>query len=455
MQSQDYLREFATIFFIRKRVIFGTTLAALLLGLMILLFVPSTYQAKGSVMIKGGNIRQAQDSLDKVIGEVDPFRENDIFSEMQILQSPDVVASATEKLIKDGHFPEASASPEDRLQLTKQIVDNLKPELIPKTSVIRVALSWNDPDQARLILATVFEMYLIHRKKVFNPDTTVGFFKHQLDAFRSGLTELEHQSMSLSGGNSAPELRDKIKRNDLLFGKLSEELNIHERKLIEKRNYVDYLKKSLKEKNYNFFTSMESLELSDFAQQVQQLLIDLEDQKRLFADKSTEVRTIQRQLDSLYELFYDEVVRNVEKEQSELISIQEQISLLRAELNRITSDNRLLNDSMTEVSRLDREREVMEESYKTFATRYREAKIRSQTASNHQFNVSILEQPALPRAAVFPIATSILPTSLIIGLILGLTLGFLLEFFDRRIKRPEDIIVNTGSPYLFSIPRYM
>ena len=454
MQSQDYVREFATVFFIRKRIIFGVAVASLLLGLMVLVFVPSVYQAKGAIIIKGGNIRQAQDSLDKVNGEVDPFLEKEIFSEMQILQSPDVISTSTEKLIQEGYFPEASVSPETRVRLTRQIQESLNAELIPRTNVIRASLSWNDPAEARVILSTTFEMYLQRRREVFNPATTVGFFKNQLDSFRSGLTELEQQSLSLSGGSSAPELRSKIKRNNELFSKLSSELNDQERKLIEKRNYVDFLKKSLKEQNYNFFTSMKNLELGDFAKQIQKLLIDLEDQKRLFADKSLEVRTIQQQLNSLYDLFHKEVIRNVEKEQSELISIQEQIALLQSELARLTAENSMLNDSITEASRLDREREVMEESYKTFATRYREAKIRSQTNSNHEFNVSILEHPVSPRRAVFPVATSVLPASLIIGLILGVTLGFLLEFFDRRIKRPEDIIANTDRPYLFSIPHY-
>ena len=455
MKSQDYLREFTTVLFIRKRITFGVTLASLLLGLMVLIMVPSVYQAKGAIIIKGGNIRQAQDSLDKVNGEVDPFLEKDIFSEMQILQSPDVIASSVDKLNEEGYFPGASTSPEAKIRLVKKIQENLKAELIPRTNVIRASLAWDDPVESRVILATTIDMYLLRRREVFNPETTVGFFKNQLDSFRSGLTELEHQSLSLSGGSSATELRDKIKRNDELHSKLATELNDQERKLIEKRNYVNYLGKSLKEKNYNFFTSMNNLELGDFAKQIQKLLIDLEDQKRLFADKSPEVRTIQRQLNSLYELFHKEVIRNVEKEQSELVSNQEQIAFLRSELNRITGENRMLNDSITEVSRLDREKEVMEDSYKTFATRYREAKIRSQTNSNHEFNVSILEHPVTPRSAVFPVATSILPTSLIIGLILGITLGFLLEFFDRRIKRPEDIAANTDSPYLFSIPRYM
>jgi len=454
MQSQDYLREFATIFFIRKGIILGVTLAALVVGILIMLFMPASYQAKGSIIIKGSNVLQAQDSLGKVNAEVDPFLESDIFSEMQIMQSPGVIANAADKLLADGHLPDTSATPEARAKLIKKIQERFKTELIPRTNVIRTSLAWTDPAQAEIILDTALDMYMLRRREVFNPATSVSFFKTQLDGFHAGLTELEDQAQSLSGGSTATELRDKIRRNNQLHSKLATELHQQEGRLIDKRNYVDFLQKSLKEKNFNFFTSMNNLVLADFAKQIQKLLINLEDKRRIFSDKSLEIKTIQRQLDSLYGLFRQEVVRNVEKERSELISNQEKVASLQAQTKEITAQNRTLHAAITEASRLDREREVMEESYKTFATRYREAKIRSGTKSNHQFNVSILEAPVAAKKPVFPVATSILPTSLIIGLILGVTLGFLVEFFDQRVKRPEDITSGTDLPYLFSIPRY-
>jgi len=453
MQSQDYLREFATIFFIRKGIILGMTLAALCIGLLMVVVLPPIYQAKGALIIKGSNVLQAQDSLGKVNAEIDPFLETDLFSEIQILQSPQVIANTVSQLVSDNHLALDSDSPRSRANLIKDIQKSLKTELVPRTNVIRIITSWQDPAEAEHILAAALEQYLLRRREVFNPRSTVSFFKNQLDGFRTGLDELEQQTLSLTGGSTATELRDKIKSNNLRQAKLATELSAQENQLIEKKNYVTFLQKNLEEKDFNFFTTIHNLDLGDFAKKIQKLLIELEDKRRIFSDQSHEIQTIRQQLDRMYTLFHQEVERNVAKEQSELASTDEKVTKLLDKIQQLIDENRNLNASVTEANRLDREREVMEDSYKTFATRYREAKIRSETKSNHHFNVSILEPPRANSSPIFPIATSILPTAIIIGLILGITLGFLVEFFDHRLKRPEDVS-NTDLPYLFSIPKY-
>lgn len=454
MQSQDYIREFATIFFIRKAVILGITLGALIVGILMVLFWPSTYQAEGALILKGSQVLQSQETLSDVNAKVDPFGETDLFSEMEILKSQDVISSAVERLANDERFGVSHMDATAKASFIRKIQRNLSTSLIPRSNVIRAAVTWGDPDEATTILSNIFEEYMRRRQAVFNPQETEGFFKNQLDSFRIGLEELENHAVEVAGGASADELNDRIKRNVELQGNLRRELNDKKSRQIEKANYVKYLERNVNEKNLNFFTTIDNLDLGDFAQKIQDLLLEREEQLKTFSRKSPEVKRTQEQLDRLYAVFHREVKRNLEKERSELEGIDAQITSLSSRIEELESENRKLYSNILDARRLDREREVMEESYKTFATRFREAKIRNETQSDRLFTVGVVENPHASSSPVFPNAASLIPTCLLLGLILGITAGFFVEFFDHRFKRPEDVVNNTRLPYLFSIPNY-
>jgi|GEM_PF-4719748 len=454
MQSQDYIREFATIFFIRKGVILSTTLGALIIGVLMVLFWPSTYQAEGALILKGSHVLQSQETLSDVNAKVNPFSETDLYSEMEILQSQDVISGAVERLTSDERFGVAAMDAATKASFIRKIQNNLSTSLIPRSNVIRAAVIWGDPDEATTILSNIFEEYMRRRQAVFNPHETEIFFKNQLDSFRIGLEELESHAVEVAGGASANELNDRISRNIELQGNLRRELNDKKSRQIEKETYVKYLERSVKEKNLNFFTTIDNLDLGDFAKKIQDLLIEREEQLKVFTPKSPEVKRTQEQLERLYAVYHREVNRNLDKERNELQGIEAQIVSLTKRIEELDQENRQLYAKTMDARRLDREREVMEESYKTFATRFREAKIRNETQSDRLFTVGVVEQPNAASRPVFPNALSLLPTCLLLGLILGITAGFFTEFFDHRFKRPEDVVNNTNLPYLFSIPHY-
>jgi len=454
MKTQDYIREFATIFFIRKRTILGSTLGALLLGVLIVLFWPATYQAQGALILKGSTILQAQEALGKVNAKVDPIRETDLYSDMEIFKSQDVIHGAIMRLAKDGLFDIDTADEEEVTKIARRIQKNLATNLIPRSNVIRVSVNWGDPDEAKLILSSIFEEYLKRRQAVFNPQEEEVFFKTQLNAFHASLDELDKSLLTIAGGSNTNELRDRIRRNIELQGSLRRELNALETKRIEKDIHVKFLERSLKEKGVNFFTAIDNLELGALAKKIADLLIKQEEQLMTYTENSPEIKRSQQRIDRLYSLFHREAARYIAKERSALDGIMKQITSIESRLAKIEDENRGLYQNIMNAKRLDREREVIEDSYKTFATRFREAKIRNETQSDRLFTVGIVEQAHASDRPIFPNPSKVLPTSLILGLLLGITIGFFAEFFDHRFKRPEDVDNYTGLSYLFSVPDY-
>ncbi|WP_419811958.1 GumC family protein [Bacterioplanoides sp.] len=452
MKTQDYIKEFATIFFIQRNIIVGVVLAAVLIGILVVLFAPRSYQAKGAVILKGSQLLQSQETLTDVRAEVGPISEADLFSDMEIIQSQDVVMGAIFRVQASGHLDVDVTDSEELNKLAVKIQKSLNTTLVPRSTIIRVALNWNSPEVATYLLSAIFEEYLQRRQSVFNPEEEVAFFETQLNAFHNTLDDLENEMVSISGGTNAQSLRNLIKRNIELLADLERDLTGLEADRIAKSHYVDYLEANLDKKGFNLFTSIDSLELGDFSKKVQDLLIAKEAKSRVYTDVNPEVIKDKKLLERLYTVYKEEVISHIDKERSELRGVEGQINMAKQQMMKVEEKNAELYQMVLAAERLDREHDVIEDSYKTFATRYREAKIRSETQSDRLFSVAILERAYASTQSIFPKASKVLPISLILGLLLGVTIGFLREFFDHRFKRPEDISNYIGLPYLFSVP---
>lgn len=452
MKTQDYIKEFATIFFIQRNIIVGVVLAAVLIGILVILFAPRSYQAKGAVILKGSQVLQSQETLVDVRAEVGPISEADLFSDMEIIQSQDVVTGAIFRTQASGHLDIDVTDSNALNKLAVKIQKSLNASLVPRSTIIRVGLNWNSPEVATYLLSAIFEEYLQRRQSVFNPEEEVAFFEKQLNAFHDTLDELESEMVAVSGGTNAQSLRNLIKRNIELLADLERNLTKLEADQIAKSHYVDYLEANLDKKGFNLFTSIDSLELGDFSKKVQDLLISKEAKSRVYTDINPEVIKDKKLFDRLYNVYKAEVLSHIEKERSELRGVESQIKMAHQQMMKVEAKNAELYQMVLAAERLDREHDVIEDSYKTFATRYRDAKIRSETQSDRLFSVAILERAYASNQSIFPKASKVLPISLILGLLLGVTIGFLREFFDHRFKRPEDINNYIGVPYLFSVP---
>jgi uncharacterized protein involved in exopolysaccharide biosynthesis len=455
MQTQDYVRELITTFFIRKWVIGGITLAALLLGAAVVLLWPAVYRAEGSLILKGSNVLQSEGNLGQLAPELEPLREEDLYSEREILTSQDVVKEAVASLAKDGKLGLDSAQPAAVEGVARRVRGRLSASLIPRTNVIEATVMWSNPAEAKLILGAVFDEYLNRRQAVFNPREAEAFFESQLETFRQGLEDLEQRLLEETGGTSVEDLQGMLDRNLELHADLRQELSRLLSERVQKSEYVDFLTNSLKEKDgYNLFTAIDSLELGDFGERIQDVLVKREEELKIYEPTSVQARRTQEQLDRLYGLFRAEAERFVTKESRTLEGVDANITSVRERLAELKTENQELYQNVIQARRLGRERKVMEESYDTFATRFREAKIRNETNSEGMFNVAIVEQAHAGRTPVFPNAGRVMPLSLLLGLLFGITTGFLVEFFDHRFKRPTDISNYTDLKYLFSVPRY-
>ena len=454
MQTQDYIREFFTIFFIQGRIIGLVTVVALGIGIAIILFAPSQYSADSAIVIKGSRALQSPTEMDQSRTSFEPIRESDLFSEMEILSSQRVFMQTARHFAENDQMGLGGADENELREFAGKIEDRFSTSLSPRSNIIKANLTWSDPRKAERLLDQVLQSYLAHRTSVYNPEGEVGFFKDQLTVLRESLHEQEQRLMDITDGAGPTEIEQQIKDNSDLISHLERKLTEIQSDQVEQAKSVEQLQETLSGTEPDFFTALDNLPLSDLSKKVQQLYVDKADLLQTYLPQSSQAQSLEEQITWLQGILRHEARTILEQKRSNLQAMEQQIAFLNKRIQELKAENSQLNRQSVRANRIQREMGLLEESVSTFARRYREARLRNQTESDRLFNVGLVKQANASSQATFPRATRVFPLSLGLGILLGLTIGFLLEFFDHRFKRPEDVTTYAGVPCIFYIPDY-
>jgi uncharacterized protein involved in exopolysaccharide biosynthesis len=456
MKTQDYIREFFMIFFIRKTIILTITAVVIVAGLLITAFAPQVYQAEGALVLKGGQV--LEDPTDVGEGarpEIDAVSEKDLFSEIEILSSFSVFQRAAEQLAAEGRFGLSPDRTDAIRSLAGRMSDGFSAAIIPRSNVIRTSLEWNNPREAEQVLATVFETYREQRNRVYNPEEAKQFFRTQMESYQDNLNAMERRLLDVAGGRRLDEIERQVAANVDLIASMETrlaELRTDRLKQQQLVAFLDQMVSSGEDKPF-FYSSIDSLPLGDLAQQVQGLYVAEAEVLQTYKSGTERADAVQRQVDRMQGMLQSEARSIVNKEKSNLQSIVGQMEIVEEKIADLKAENRALNQDALKVRQIEREIDIAESTMRTFDKRFQEARIKSETDSD-LFSVSVVEDPTASSQPTFPNPKTILPASALLGLLLGLTVGFLLEFFDHRFKRPEDLTSYAGIPCTFSVPDY-
>jgi len=454
-KTEDYFREFVTIAFIQKNVILGTVAIFVLAAILIAFFWPPVYAANGSIIVKRTQPLTSPGSLEDVQAEMSQLREDDLFSEMQILQSRSVSENAAEKFLSiHGKLDNNQLDADKIAKLANEIENNISTELVPRSNVIRVSLAWGNRDSAREILSFFFDEYLAYRSELYNPREAQVFFQQQISNFVTALDDREKEliAMAEDGKVFAPD--EQIKSNLLIKENIENNLATLRQEYSRKKNYLENVEQSLDSRDINFFTSINNMEIGDLGKRLQQLFMDKQELRKLYPAESTKIKHFDEEIQTVYDSLRSEVQDYLEIEKADVEALKSNIEEIEAKALDLEKRNISLYTTMVRNNRLDREINLLEDSYTTFAKRLEQAEISATTKADTFFNVGILSKPQVANAPVFPKKSRVIPLGLILGLIIGATIGFVLEFFDHRFKRPEDVLQYAELPHLFSISRW-
>ena len=396
--TEDWKRDLCEIFFAQRRIIITTTILVFLGSLVVAFLWPPTYQATSSVLIRGKRPEVSGGALEVTDIRSMPVSLEDVASELEILNSPELAERTVRNLRKNPLGRDAAdpaqvtaaerirdrirgwleSQPKESLPLqdeVRRLREELTIEVVPQSKVIRVMLRNGSQANAERCLDTLLNEYISYRSEVFNPQDQKEFFSRQCLQYGERLTKLEDQ-------------------------------------------------------------------LAAAAEETAVTLPEVE---------MTHNMELKRDLMARLSLLRDEYVSSTFLRDR---TLEARMTLLQMTIKEIENRNIELQRHVMETARVTREKELIESSYETFAKRGEEAAINAEIAkASLSADVTVLSRAALTAQRVFPNKPLTLVLGLLVGFLTGCSLAFVAEFFDHTFKSPIQIARYTNLPVLCSIKK--
>lgn len=452
MHVEDYKREILFIIFAQKRTILKVALGIALFSVFIALFWPSTYEAVGSIIVKGKQIENEPDLIDRRDSRSYPATLEDLLSEVEILRSHDVIVKTVESLHEKKLDDKIRKKIDRVLRDEVNLAKNLKVDLVPGSNVFRVRYLHGDPAVALEILDALMKQYVSFRTKVFSSIEEEVFITEQLNRFSNSLREKEGELLTLAEKSQIPDPGKEIEHNIIIKHDLELQLSALRTLALEKALLRDYLGRILERESIQYFT-FDELRVDKheaFDKQLAELHGERRTVLKTFDPSSDKVKAIDGQIDSLLR---SEITAYRENLVAELDIVNSKMSDMRERLKEIALMNIALEKQRMTSRRLTSEAELLQYSYETFYKKNEEAKVNSRISEAQlPLYISILSGASVSDVPVFPRKSVVIPLGLFVGLLVGSTVGFLREYFDHTFKRPADVEKYADLKVIYSIP---
>jgi uncharacterized protein involved in exopolysaccharide biosynthesis len=451
-KSNDYIRNFVTIFFVQKTVIFTVALVIIGGAFLYALLYPPLYAASCSVILKGSITVKNPESIEDMPTDIAMMRENDIFSEIEIIKTNIVAERTVDALIQKGLVFDEIVTESDRKSAANRIMGNLSPSINPRTDTINITVTWSDPEKARIILEVLVNEYFYYRSEIFKPREAETFFAEQLKKFSDELNQRENELMNLTMTMETPNSGVAMENNMMVLDSLEQQLLSLKQQYFDQKYKVDLMEKDIQSSDTSFFSYVNNPQLNDLSNMVMEIVRQRNIAARTFHPQSQKIQNYNKQIAAAFGQFKKEVTVFLEAEKNQLEIINQKMQFLEDRIKKIRNENMNLYESSVRAKMLERQIDVLEDSYVTFNKRLEEAKISNTYQTSSLFTVSLLTRPEAGKSPVFPNKQKVIMLGILAGIVFGIASGFTLEFFNHTFKTPEDVENNTDMVYIFSIP---
>jgi uncharacterized protein involved in exopolysaccharide biosynthesis len=411
------MRDIAFVLFRHRRLFMGAIASLFLIGLAVVLFWPPTFGASGSVLLKGRMLDRDPSSLETGAAQSLPVSQADLYSEVQILSSPALIADALDLLESRDDTATLAWLGETRRKQVGAVMESLTASVVPSSNVIEVTFLHGDPDTALILLEALFESYTHYRQRIYRPERVDTFLASQVARLKERLATKGEQITAHMERTGLVDADAQVGAN-LALGR---EIESTRMRLEEERARIDATTAEL--------TALLS-----------------SDRASVIAVTPTESGVV---LDNRSEV--DAWLRQLEGRRNAINQTLDQLKREAADLN---ATNQTLRREQLGLMVMQREVGVLEAAHDILLKRQTEAMIDAEP-DDQGLNpyIAILSEPRLFNGAIFPKPKLVMAVALVAGVLMGLLLAALREVFDPTFSRPVDITSTLGVPVLFSLPK--
>jgi polysaccharide biosynthesis transport protein len=343
--------------------------------------------------------------------------------------------------------------------------------------IIRLTATADTPERVQALANTVAEAYLQQLNELKKRDLTQGivFLEQQMITINNRLIQVEAAlnkfkttNKSSFSSNGVPSGLSASNRNSTKLQELEAELSKTEMEI----EWAEVKLRSIQNIISEASSTSESAS-HPLIDTLQSKLIDtqmkLDSMRGTYTDSASEVIEVKRQIKAYQERLDSELakdqnkgytgtyslaeLRNLRQEaftlEVDLQGSREKEALLKAKIATFTKEHPNLVTEQMELSSLQRQARVHEQTYLMILEKYEEMSLVKEMEMSRLQIVNRAE-------AASPVGTSamiLLPLSGILGLGLGVSIAFLLAYLDDSIKWKEDVEKHLALPTIGVIPK--
>ncbi|HUC85888.1 MAG TPA: AAA family ATPase, partial [Candidatus Acidoferrales bacterium] len=360
------------------------------------------------------------------------------------------------------------------------VVQNLKVEPVPDSSVIYVTFRHPDPELVRPVLAELIADYQykhqqVHKAIGLSDDTLAdetSQLRLQIDQTEDELRIAKTNAGIISIPDAEKSFADESSRirRELLEARAS--LAEHQTSLRElasadtKAGQTNLISDVPVEAVTRYKSICERLTAAERRQNdyIQQGYTDdnklVKENRELAVAEANAKIALEKKYPSLMDLDTTatpgvEAAAPVPTEATESVQVAAlplRIKELQAQFDEIQGEAAKLDDAEAKIEDLERKKQLQEDNYKYFVSMLEQARIDEALGPGRVSNIQVIQQPSPPYRdfGKFYKIVGILAFS---GLFIGLAWAFLIEFYlDRSVKRPVDLHTKLRIPFFLSIP---
>ena len=192
----------------------------------------------------------------------------------------------------------------------------------------------------------------------------------------------------------------------------------------------------------NTFIQQQKGELAELLRQQAQLSEKL-------GEKHPQLQTLKSTIETAEAKLQTEIAKVVQSVKSEYMAALAQEQSLSSALNQQKDEALAMNRKGIEYSVLDRDVQSNKQIYESLLQRAKETGVSGELKAS---NIRVVDPAERPRSAVTPYKTLNLALAMVGGSIFALGLAFFFEYFDSRIKSPEELTGHLGLAALGMVP---
>ena len=473
--SGGSLRDLVGVLFKHQAKILTILIATVAVVAVANFLITPVYETNASLLVKIGREYLSQTAVGEARGVMVGNQEELVNSEVQILESRGLIEKTITTIGVDILYPELAGNPRGGTPPLERAVrifsEALTAEAVKKSNVIAVSFQHRDPALAAKSLTLLIDYFKEKHLKVFsNPQSS--FLEQQLVEYRRRLEASEaalqsfkqqHQIFALEEQRSLL-LQQQVDRDSALQNTTNriEEVGKMVAAYRERRQEIGRDTKRYTQTERDKIVVETQTRLLGLELKAQELLAKgyREDSrsvasvreeitlvKGFLKAKETEVGQLVRTSNPVYQ----EVEKELLKAEAELASLQAGAATLAEQLAQLNIKIQSLEQNQNELRSLQRELEVNEKNYLTYAEKYEEARISDDLDQQKIVNISVIQAPQTPQEPVKPNKRLNLFLGVILGVLSGLGFAFFFEFKSQTFSTPEQVKRRLRLPVLASI----